>query len=746
MTSKDNKDTAEDAKRKFKEAEMRENPIARALKLLAGMDTDHASEENGEGFNKTDTELGHTLANKEILTYEELKTAKTILRKYKAQLGANLYLEVINFTPSKKSDAEKQENMSAIYKTRFNLDGFHYAEFSDDGQFRFLKYRDGSFEVVDSVEVPDPEDSEKKYTVMPAPQIAQTKKDRILQEEETESVKFPGKPQGYDSEYRLFNEIRGFIHTYVELRPDDEIVLSLYTLKAVLFDALKDSSFPFVHMIAPYGKGKSRLLTVLCELTPYGFYAIDIKSAPLKRVSELYKVILFVDEKGQMDQETSAMINAKYNRNSIVLNASTEIQSGFSSIIGYSIYGPMLLAGREPFKDDAIESKSLQINMDYALNREDIPRKIKGKVYDGYMAKARELRSKLLQFRINWHDKINNVQPSEFLKKYEDKTEPRLFEVISFFEDLIELIPEIKPEITEVLEDQIIRNVEVARGTPNGIIAETVLSKIDSGEDQCEYTINGKAHMGIYLTSIYEDIGENYKQRAGRILAALGIKTDRPRIEFTRKTQDRTETYKKKISVVRIPDDKKLNELKSRYDPEYMKAILGSISKAQQSIVDKQDEQDEQRGTPSKKNEEKGDNEKKVGTFHNNRPNSPNRPALDGEPAISNVQSDFSTSKEMRGDAEHVNVLPEKFNAEITKELIKEIRERLATEKFILDGNTGPSFDKKEFQLYVYPTELSLERFIHLKEIMQGFGFDYSSIQEPYGIRFIRKFGSVTND
>ncbi|WP_290704891.1 hypothetical protein, partial [Ferroplasma sp. Type II] len=366
-------------------------------------------------------------------------------------------------------------------------------------------------------------------------------------------------------------------------------------------DALRDSSFPFVHMIAPYGKGKSRLLTVLCETTPYGFYAIDIKSAPLKRVSELYKVILFVDEKGQMDQETSAMINAKYNRNSIVLNASTEIQSGFSSIIGYSIYGPMLLAGREPFKDDAIESKSLQINMDYPLNREDIPRKIKGKVYDGYIAKARELRSKLLQFRINWHDKINNVQPSEFLKKYEDKTEPRLFEVISFFEDLIEIIPEIKPEITKVLEDQIIRNVEVARGTPNGIIAETVLSKIDSGEDQCEYTINGKAHTGIYLTSIYEDIGENYKQRAGRILSALGIKTDRPRVEFTRKTQDRMETYKKKISVVRIPDDKKLNELKSRYDPEYMKAILSSIFKAQQAIVDEQDEQDEQRGTPHKK-------------------------------------------------------------------------------------------------------------------------------------------------
>ncbi|HII82443.1 MAG TPA: hypothetical protein HA269_04055, partial [Ferroplasma sp.] len=119
---------------------------------------------------------------------------------------------------------------------------------------------------------------------------------------------------------------------------------------------------------------------------------------------------------------------------------------------------------------------------------------------------------------------------------------------------------------------------------------------------------------------------------------------------------------------------------------------------------------------------------------------------LDEEPAIADAQSDFSTTKEMRGYAEPINILPGKSNAEITKELIDEIREKLSTEKLILDGNPAPSFDKKDFQLYVHPTELSMKRFIHLKEIMQGFGFQYSSIQEPYGIRFIRKFGGVTND
>jgi hypothetical protein len=88
-----------------------------------------------------------------------------------------------------------------------------------------------------------------------------------------------------------------------------------------------------------------------------------------------------------------------------------------------------------------------------------------------------------------------------------------------------------------------------------------------------------------------------------------------------------------------------------------------------------------------------------------------------------------------------VETLPDTANYDINKDFIEKIRETLANEKFILDGNTGPSFDKKDFQLYVHPTELSMDRFTSLKAIMKGFGFKYSSIQDPYGVRFIRKIG-----
>ena len=503
-----------------------------------------------------------------------------------------------------KEAVGKKDEPKILYRARFNYEGWHYAEFSDHGSLKFLKYRDDQTDVVPNVEITDPDDPDKKISVMPAPQIAQTKRDRALQEDQNEAVKFPPAPVVYSSEYGLYREIKAFIHAFMELKPEDEIILALYVMKASLFDALKDTSFPFIHVLAPYGKGKSRLLTVMCEITPYGFYSVDIKSAALKRVSDLYGVVLYVDEKGSMDNELAAILNGKYNANALILNANNEIQQGFSAIIGYRIFGPMVLAGRSPFKDDAIESKSFQINLDFELSREDVPRKIKGKLLDDFRERARIIRGKLLQFRVNWHEEINGIEGSDFLKRYEDHTEPRLFEVISFFEDLIEIIPEIKPEIGEVLKTQIIRNVEVAAQTPNGIIANEVLALMQSEEGIEVYTINGKHYTGIYLSTIYKEIGEDYAKQTGKILSALGLKTDRPRITKTRKGRDgNEEEYTKRYSMVRIPDEKKERELRSRYDPDFVIANLSSIEQVPQTTLDDEDDEDDDLGGGTPKDE-----------------------------------------------------------------------------------------------------------------------------------------------
>ena len=556
-----------------------------------------------------------------------------------------------------KNNAKKgNKEQKNLYKTRFSYDGWHYCEFSDNGKLGFLKYKDGQSETVSSVEIPDPDDENSSITTLPAPQIAQTKQDRALQEDRNEAVKFPPGPISYESEYALYCELKAFIHQFMELKHEDEIIISLYIMKAAIFDALKDTSFPFIHILAPYGKGKSRLLTVLCEITPYGFYSVDIKSAALKRVSDLYGAPLFVDEKGQMDNELAAILNGKYNANALVLNANNDIQQGYSAIIGYRIFGPLVLAGRTPFRDDAIESKSFQINLDFDLTRDDVPRKIKGGLLDSFTKKAREIRGKLLQFRVKWHDKVNEIKDTGFLKLFENHTEPRLFEVISFFEDLLEIIPQLKPEIGEVLKAQILRNVEVAAETPNGIIALALLSLMEEGQ-VVQYSWNGKNMQGIRLSDVYSELGENYAKQAGKILSALGMKTDRPRLLVTVKNKKGEEEQTKKIvSVVRIPDQKKIQELRMRYDHEYVIANLSGIEQGQQAtLIDEIDEIDDMGSPPTKNNNEnnnptteiKGqqskEHEKTDTPSQNDRSHRSDRSALNGEPSNSAIQNEKST-------------------------------------------------------------------------------------------------------
>ncbi|MEM4066623.1 MAG: hypothetical protein QXV17_07175 [Candidatus Micrarchaeaceae archaeon] len=535
----------------------------------------------------------------------------------------------------------KKKKGTIIHKVRFSLEGVHYVEISNNGDLGFLRYRDGSTpEFVREITTTDP-DTGEDIKISPAPQIGQSKWEKLFDDDEKfEYVKFPGMPMPYGSPYQLYNKIKSFLHRYVEVEETSEVMLSLWIMKSTLYDTLKDLSFPSVHIIAPYGKGKSRLLITMCEATPWGFYLIDVKSAALKRVSELYEPILYVDEKAHIDSETAAIVNAKFNKSSVFLNADKDIQRGFGSLVGYKLFGPMVLAGRTAFNDDAIESKCLQVNQDFELERQDIPRKIKGKILDDFISEGAEIRSMLLQFRIDYHDRINKIGPSKFLNEYEKHLEPRLYEILSFFEDLVEIMPEIQIELRKMLNSQIIRNVEVARDTPNGIVASTLLSIIDSKENMVTYSTGGKSYLGIPLVAIYEEIGKDYAKQTGKILQALGLRTDRPRIEYkTNEKDDKGNQIikRKQIKVVRMPDDKKLNELKSRYDVEYITSVLSAISEGRQtSMFNEFNEFNEKQAPPS--NEEEG------GLSKNDVPHRPLVPQLPGDPEKS------STFPELKDD------------------------------------------------------------------------------------------------
>jgi len=57
------------------------------LRLLASMDNDHATYQNGIGFNGVDTHIGHSLANALFLTPKQAVIGRQLVHKYRRQLG-----------------------------------------------------------------------------------------------------------------------------------------------------------------------------------------------------------------------------------------------------------------------------------------------------------------------------------------------------------------------------------------------------------------------------------------------------------------------------------------------------------------------------------------------------------------------------------------------------------------------------------------------------------------------------------
>ncbi|PMP81258.1 MAG: hypothetical protein C0175_05775, partial [Caldisericum exile] len=350
-----------------------------------------------------------------------------------------------------KNKDDEEEKYEISYYSKFSYQGKFYNEVKTSKGYNFIIFdRNGNIEGSTKEVIID--DIEKPLKILPAPQITERKTDVLFQEfGEADLIKFPGYPIDFGTPMKLFEEIRAFIHKYVELKNLDEILLTVYVMQSSVFDLENKFTFPLIHIIGPYGRGKTRILTILNYLIPYSIYTDDIKAPAIKRVSQLYNPVLLVDEKGQMDSDLRAILNARYNRNATILNANKEIQKGYAGIIAYRIPGPMVMAGREVFNDPAIESKSFQISMNFELSRDDIPRNLKGEIYTNFIKEAEIIRAKLMMFRIKYFKKINeliNTEPS-WLKEYERIAEPRLYELMSSLTDILNVIPELEPEIRE---------------------------------------------------------------------------------------------------------------------------------------------------------------------------------------------------------------------------------------------------------------------------------------------------------
>lgn len=353
------------------------------------------------------------------------------------------------------------------------------------------------------------------------------------------AVLLPTGPIDYGSVSDLVDEIRFFIHKYVELDEKYELIAAYYVLFTWVFDRFDE--VPYLRFFTyDYGSGKSRALETIGSICyrPI-FLGGSSTSASMRRMIDAYRGTIVADEQDSAsdnDLTTSytKMLNQGFQRGKPIIVCD---QGNNSEPRGFDVFGPKVLVTRTKFNDKALESRFITIFM-RQRTRKDIPLNLPRKDFD---KSAIMLRNKLLKFRFDYFHKTT-LNSSLVIPNVQDRMNQIMVPLLSVIpdeckqEDLISHITDLDRELKDDQSDSI--EADIVR----------YLSEQWENYDRDIYV--GDVSKGIHTMDSEENLIRPLTARkAGQII--------RDRLCF--------KTAKDRNGRRVLKDLKRLSELKSKY-------------------------------------------------------------------------------------------------------------------------------------------------------------------------------------
>ena len=326
----------------------------------------------------------------------------------------------------------------------------------------------------------------------------------------------------YDSTDALIEDIRQYLHRYVDLTQDFEMIATYYVLLTWVYDAFNE--VPYLRFQGEYGSGKSRALLVLgaiCYKTVFASGASTI--SPIFHILDSYRGTLVFDETDFRYSDERADIVKILNNGNIkgfpVLRSMLSAKKEFEPQ-AFNVFGPKIVAMREAFEDDALESRFITERMGDRTLRADIPINLD----DSYQKEAAALRNKLLMYRFQNRNSIE-------MQVWQEGSDisPRTQQII-------------RP-LLAVITDEIhrARLIEVVSAR-NGALTPHRRQKIEAHVAEVLHeTMRNSTFEAIPLSSIVhrliEDYGDDIERPitsrfVGSVIRKLGIATYRTRGVF----------------------------------------------------------------------------------------------------------------------------------------------------------------------------------------------------------------------
>lgn len=206
-----------------------------------------------------------------------------------------------------------------------------------------------------------------------------------------------GNPEPYDSTAELIEAIREYLYRYVDLSERFQMIASYYILLTWVYDAFNE--IPYLRLRGNFGSGKTRALMVIGSLCYKAFFASGASTvSPIFHILDTFRGTLIFDEADfRFSDEKSELVKIFNNGNAKgfpVLRTAVTVKREFDPR-AFNVFGPKIVAMRQSFEDQALESRFLTEEMDQRSLRDDIPINLP----DTQKEEARSLRNRLLMYR-----------------------------------------------------------------------------------------------------------------------------------------------------------------------------------------------------------------------------------------------------------------------------------------------------------------------------------------------------------
>jgi hypothetical protein len=210
-------------------------------------------------------------------------------------------------------------------------------------------------------------------------------------------VLLPSEPVEYGSDEALIEELRTYIHRYVQISPRFERVACHYVLLSWIYDGFNE--LPYLRLRGDFGSGKTRFLLTVGALCYKPIFASGASTiSPIFHTLNAFRGTLVLDEGDFRFSDEKAEIVKILNNGNVrglpVLRTEVTPQKEFNPR-AFHVFGPKLIATRGSYDDRALESRFITAEMASGPLRGDIPISLKS----GYREEALGLRNKLLLYR-----------------------------------------------------------------------------------------------------------------------------------------------------------------------------------------------------------------------------------------------------------------------------------------------------------------------------------------------------------